>query len=328
MGKGGGGGGPSVTESTVTQTDLPEYVKPYFERLLTRTEAESKADYTPYTGTRLIDPSEETEASRAKIEEIVGAGQPLGQEAQGYIQDAIARFQQGQDFALDPLTAAGSFTTADAQAYMDPYLETVLQRQREGAIKEFERGQAARDATAVEAGAFGGSRQAVQQYLAEEGLADRIADIEASGMQTAYGEGRKAFEADRQARLQVETSQAELDQAAEKLGMSAAEAATMSSNQLAQLEQQAIAGNVDAAKLLEAVGRDKEARSQLSADLAYQDFLRQRDYDREQLQFFSSVLRGVPVSPSQEQAKTTPVNPYQQLLGTGITGLSLYKALS
>ena len=32
MGKGGGGGGgpPPPTESTVTQTNLPEYVQPYF----------------------------------------------------------------------------------------------------------------------------------------------------------------------------------------------------------------------------------------------------------------------------------------------------------
>ena len=30
----GGGGSSAPTETTVTQTDLPEYVQPYFERLL------------------------------------------------------------------------------------------------------------------------------------------------------------------------------------------------------------------------------------------------------------------------------------------------------
>ena len=29
---GGGGGAPTETKSTVTQTNLPEYVRPYFER--------------------------------------------------------------------------------------------------------------------------------------------------------------------------------------------------------------------------------------------------------------------------------------------------------
>ena len=36
---GGGGGGP--TESTVTQTNLPEYAEPYYRDLLARTGYES-----------------------------------------------------------------------------------------------------------------------------------------------------------------------------------------------------------------------------------------------------------------------------------------------
>ena len=51
MGKGGGGGTP--TQQTVTQTNLPEYARPYFENLLERTQAESYRPYTPYGGQRL-----------------------------------------------------------------------------------------------------------------------------------------------------------------------------------------------------------------------------------------------------------------------------------
>ena len=36
-----GGGSSAPTETTVTQTDLPAYVEPYFKRLLQRGEAES-----------------------------------------------------------------------------------------------------------------------------------------------------------------------------------------------------------------------------------------------------------------------------------------------
>jgi hypothetical protein len=49
--KGGGSSGP--TETRVTQTDLPEYVQPYFERLLKRSEADSIQGYQPYGGQRL-----------------------------------------------------------------------------------------------------------------------------------------------------------------------------------------------------------------------------------------------------------------------------------
>ena len=36
----GGGGGQQPQDTTVTQTNLPEYVQPYFERILKRAEAE------------------------------------------------------------------------------------------------------------------------------------------------------------------------------------------------------------------------------------------------------------------------------------------------
>ena len=49
----GGGGSSAPTETTVTQTDLPEYVQPYFERLLKRGEAESNQPYSTYGGESL-----------------------------------------------------------------------------------------------------------------------------------------------------------------------------------------------------------------------------------------------------------------------------------
>jgi len=228
---------------------------------------------------------------------------------------------------------------------MDPYLEQVVERQKESLRREAERQQAGRSAQAVQAGAFGGSRQAVQEALAEEALGRQIMDVEATGRQRAFEQAQQQFERDRQARAQAQQlglSGAELlgaqDLQARQLGLQSAQ-------QLADLETQAqkigLTGSellanlgakefetgVQQAGLLEAVGKAETAREQQQMDIAYQDYLRQRDYPREQLQFMSSILRGVPVSPSQEQATFQQVNPYQQLLGTGISGLSLYRAL-
>ena len=44
---GGGSSAPQPTEQRVTTTDLPEYARPYVERLLQRGEAESLQPYTP-----------------------------------------------------------------------------------------------------------------------------------------------------------------------------------------------------------------------------------------------------------------------------------------
>tara|TARA_R100001082_G_scaffold111253_1_gene94467 strand:- start:16061 stop:17329 length:1269 start_codon:yes stop_codon:yes gene_type:complete len=54
MSSGGGGGGQAApTDQTVTQTNLPAYAQPYFERLMRRAEAESLQPTETYGGQRL-----------------------------------------------------------------------------------------------------------------------------------------------------------------------------------------------------------------------------------------------------------------------------------
>lgn len=73
----------------------------------------------------------------------------------------------------------------------------------------------------------------------------------------------------------------------------------------------------------------QQALQQQYLDTAYQDFLRQRDYPMEQLQQYSSLLRGVPVQPSTTTAAYAPGPSIgQQLLGAGLGAASLYKMYS
>ena len=72
----GGGGSSAPTETTVTQTDLPEYVQPYFERLLKRGEAESNQPYTPYQGERLAYFSPDELTSQGMTRGYAQAGTP------------------------------------------------------------------------------------------------------------------------------------------------------------------------------------------------------------------------------------------------------------
>lgn len=364
MGGKGGGGSPAPTQSTVTQTDLPAYAKPYFEKLMQEAQKETARPYDPYAGTRLAGPAAGTLESEQALTQLGRTGVPEFDVAQASAARA-ADYQAPLASRLGSLAGiayqtpeqarqaaaqatgfqAQQFGAPEAQQYMDPYLEQVLERQKESIRREAQRQQAGRSAQAVQAGAFGGSRQAVQEALAEENVMRQMADVEATGRQRAFEQAQQQFERDRQARAEAQRlglagaqQLAEQDLRARQLGLQSAE-------QLANLEAQAqqlgmtgaellaslgakeFETGVQAAGLLEAVGKAETAREQQMLDMAYQDYLRQRDYPREQLQFMSSILRGVPVSPSQEQAMFQPVNPYQQLLGTGISGLSLYRAL-
>jgi hypothetical protein len=77
--KGGGGSAPAPTEQKVTTTDLPEYVQPYFERLLKRGEAETLQPQAQYGGQRLayFSPDELTAQAMTRGYAMSGSPQEL-----------------------------------------------------------------------------------------------------------------------------------------------------------------------------------------------------------------------------------------------------------
>ncbi len=113
--------------------------------------------------------------------------------------------QTADQYDFDP---ARQFTGAEVQQYMDPYMQNVVDVQKREAREDFGRSQAARDAGAISAGAFGGSRQAIQQGMAEESLQEQLGDIQAAGSQAAFQQAMKAFESDRAAQMDVDARRA------------------------------------------------------------------------------------------------------------------------
>ena len=287
---GGGGGAPTETKSTVTQTNLPEYVRPYFERLLQRTETESKRDYEPYQGQRIADVSQDILTSEDRVRGIADQGLPE-------IQASLDRFQRSMDFQ------PRQFTGDEVEKYMSPYMDQVIARQKQGATEDYLAQLPQGAAQAISAGAFGGSRQGVQQGIAQSKFLDRLADIEATGRQQAFDKAAGLFQADRAADVQ-----------AEQLGLGAA-------TQFAGLGERRRMGAIDDAKLLETIGKAGMGREQAGLDLAYQDFVRQQAFPQERLGLFSSVLRGIPVTPSQTATTYQPFDPLGRALGLGLTAL-------
>ena len=276
-------------EQTVINS-LPDYARPYFENLMERAEGESLQGYQPYQGQRIAQSGSIADIvnSRDMARNVANQGMPETQEAIGGIRD---------------LSRQGQFTGQMAQDYMNPYMEQVVDRQKLAATRDFDRAQAGRDAQAVNAGAFGGSRQGVADYLAQEGLSQQLGDIDATGREAAFRDARAGFNADRQA------------------GMSGL-------GQLAQLGSARRAGDIQGAQLLEGIGKQQLGEQQAGLDIGYQDFMNQQNFNKDQLGFFSNMLQGVPVSTTKSQQNFQPYNPMQQALGAGVAGLSLYRGLT
>jgi hypothetical protein len=69
----------------------------------------------------------------------------------------------------------------------------------------------------------------------------------------------------------------------------------------------------------------QQALNQQYLDTDYQEFLRQRDYPMEQLQQYSSLLRGVPVTPNTTSTTYAPnASLGSQLVSGGLGAAALY----
>lgn len=343
-----GGNSSAPTNQTVTQTNIPKEFMPYFERLMGRVEEQSLQPYQGYEGQRLAtsDQFADIGASRDLVRNIAGSDIAGMSTAQQTAQENIGRARElGQygpgQFSAYEYGPARQFTGQEVDQYMSPYIEKVLDVQKDRAVKDFERLRGSRNARAVQAGAFGGSRQGVEEAVAEQGLMDQLSNIDATGRQTAYEQAATQFGADRLAQFNQSKAQADeygrvqSDTEASRQfgagqGIAALNAAGNAANQLVGLGTQDRAADIQNAQMLEGIGKAQQGEAQAGLDLAYQDYLRQQGYPQEQLAFYSDVLRGLPVAPTSTQTLQNyqSYNPAQQLAGAGLSALSLYKAYS
>lgn len=342
----GKGSSSAPTTQTVTQTNIPEEFKPYFNRLMGRVEGQSLQSYQSYGGQRLAPSDQFADIGTAQgmTRSLAGTGVAGLPAAQAAVAGNINRAQQlGQygtgNFSQYNYGPAQQFTGQAAQQYMSPYMENVLDVQKSKAVEDFDRLRGSRNTRAVQAGAFGGSRQGVQEGLAQEALTRQLGEIDATGRQAAYEQAATQFGQDRAARLAQQQAQAaELDrvqtgreasrQFGAGQGIAALNASGTAAGQLADLGEQERAAQIQNIQMLDTIGQAQRGEAQAGMDIGYQDFLRQQGYPQEQLAFYSDILRGLPVAPtsSQNQQSYQSYNPAQQALGAGLSALSLYKA--
>jgi len=328
MGGGGKGGSSQQTQptsQTVTQTNLPEYARPYFEDLLTKTQSATAEPYLPYSGQRNAQFGADQQQAFQSVRDIAGQGTPQGIMAAQSALGGLSNYQANYDPST---TTTGTFDAAAAQRYMDPYLQQVLRTQSNEAAHMFNTGQAQRDAGAVRAGAFGGSRSAIADETARSEMQRNLMATQAGLLSQGYAQAGNLFNADQSRALQAQQATEQSRQFGANLGLQGAGLATQAAGSLANVSNMGRAADVQAATMLQQQGAQQQQLEQQGLDTAYADFVNQRDYPKQQLNFYSGILRGVPVTAQSEvlQYQQQP-NQLSQMLGLGIGGLGLAKGL-
>jgi len=230
------GGSPSTPEKTTTTVELPEWARGYAKDTLAKGAALTDINQNPYKqygGERIagFQPMQQQafeSAATMRPSEQLGLGTGLaGAAGLG----ALGTNYQGRNFQ------GGQFGNRQAAQYMSPFIEQAMQPQLREAERASQIQGTQQQAQAVQAGAFGGGRDAIMRAERERNLGMQQGDIRAKGYQTAYEQAANQFNQDQGRRLQAQQMGEQSRQYGAGLGMQGLQTALQSAGQLGQLGQ-------------------------------------------------------------------------------------------
>jgi hypothetical protein len=332
-----------ATQTITTTSDIPKVLDPFYLGRPGKGTVGQPGYEKPYTG--LIDrgvsaiyPDDLAGAEAYArqfaplIEQgLVGAGtvapmsqfqQALGTQLGGMtMPDQFALAEQTGQAGAAGLQAllgvqAPEFGSTQAEQYMSPYFQNVVDAQQRQAIDAARQSQLGGNLAAARQGTYGGARQAILQSQRESGLRTQLGDIQAQGLQRAYEQAQQQFERDRSAGLQAGQTR-----------LAAAQGLGGLAQTFGGLGTQQLAGELDVLKTQGAFGDLQRSVAQQQMDAQRQALQDQAQYGQTQVGQLSNLLRGVPLSDTTQQNTTPPPSFASQLTGLGLTGLSLYNLL-
>ena len=331
---------PAPTTTTVKQiSDLPEYFRPYVEELFSTAQDVYERPYVPYgseavqdaegkwsvqalpgedAGKRLADVTAEQKAAFSGLQDLfttvdaeTGVRSFRDPTAAGHEEAARLRGRGARGFdelgQVDPETGEVIKTAGDVfqETYMSPYKQAVTDIQTREAQKLQEQQRQKRQGAARMANALGGGRYGVETALAGGIDAQLLDDIRKKGLQEAYTQGLSTFEADRIA-------------------------AARGAEQELTGTSKAFADQIKGLGALQTTGETQRAIAQQPLDIGYEEFSRQQQFPKQNLQELSGILRGFNVQPSTyktSQVYKQPPSLGSQLLAAGTLGAGISSGL-
>jgi len=209
-------------------------------------------------------------------------------------------------------------------AYMNPYMQNVVQRQQQDAQRQSDIAMQAQNAQAARSGAFGGSGNYLMRGQMAGNLARQKGDIQAQGLNNAYQQALGQFNTEQQARQQAAQLNAQQQQYGAGLGLQGLQTALSGANTLGQLGQQQFQQGMDINKLQSQYGGEQQKQMQGMLEADYQNFINEQNYPYKQLGFMSDLLRGAPLTQTGSSVYQQPPSMLGQLGGLALGASSLF----
>jgi hypothetical protein len=205
-------------------------------------------------------------------------------------------------------------------------MQNVLQGQQNEAIRQSEIQKQGNQAQAVQAGAYGGSRQALVESERQRNLGTQLGGIQAQGLQNAFQNAQQAQQYG--AGLNLQGLQAGAGMYGQGIGAQQAAIGQVmqGAGQYAGLGAQQLQAEQGIANLQNTVGAQQQSMEQQKINQSIQDYANAQQYPLMQLGVMSNMLRGLPMQATTTNQYVAAPNAITQGIGTAGAAASIYNA--
>ena len=312
------------TQVTQTQYGFAPEIAPYAQDLLGQAAAltdTSQNPYMQYQGERVAQFSPLQQQSYQNAALMQTAPQ---------LQDATAMAGQAglgalnTGYSYNPYQAQSFTSPGTAQAYMNPYMQQVADIQKREAARQSGIQGTQQQAQAAQAGAFGGSRDAIMRAERERNLGMQMNDIQAQAGNKAYEQAMNQFNTEQTSAQNAAQLNAQQGQFGAGLGLQALQTANTAAQNLANIGNTQYQQNMGINQLQNQYGGQQQAQVQQDLTNKYNDYLNFQNYPYKQLGFMSDIIRGAPLTQTGSSLYTAPPSTAQNIasLGLGAAGIA------
>jgi hypothetical protein len=332
----GGGDSPAPSQPTSTtayNTNIPEYAKPYVTNMLEATQRQLFKGSTDANGNFNITGFQPYQPYSNNPQDYVAGFSPLQQQAHSGAANLQmpGQFQAGSQLAgaagLGSLGIARQANNAGnnyfgmatnpgtVNQFMNPYLQDALNpalaeaRRQYGITGQQEQG------NATQAGAFGGSREALMAAENNRNMNTGMNQMIGQGYNQAYNQAQNNILQGNQLGLQ-----------GYQTGLQGYGQGIQAANAMGQLGASQLQGQEGILGLQNQMGGQEQAQQQQIINQQIQNYATAQQYPMMQLGLMSNMLRGLPMQATTTQSYQAQPSALTQGIGALGAGVSAYKA--
>ena len=280
-------------KDTITGTSIPAFVSAGGKELYEQARELTSSEFPAYQGDRIATYGTDADGTPFRMSETERAGLDLlatGTDSYtGLLDDAKAMagtLGGGYTGATRDELLGDTFSPDQVSQYMDTFQTSI-----DPALEQLERERQARQtqnsADAIRAGAFGGSRLGLREATTDAEIARAGSDLRRQAGRDALTFASNRYDTDRQARFGAEDAMRGAFETDEASRLRASETLSGLAPLAQGLQEQAASGMITA-------GQAERELDQRALDMAYGDFLEQKQYPFEMLNFALGALQGIP----------------------------------